>query len=303
MAHRHASLRRHLLRWAPSMLAVVTAAAAAATFELPPIVQPATHEHHPGKVVWCDLVTPDLEGAKRFYGGLLGWTFNDLRAGSIDYSVALSGGEPVAGIVQRTMRPGARRRPGWLTFIAVRSVGDAEQAVRTHGGKLLSPPHDYPQRGWQATFEDPQGAVFAVLQSSQGDPPDTLAPPSEWIWSALVTRDAGTSAAFYQTVFGYEVFELPDESSDHLVLSTDQFARASVNAFPSGNTQAHPHWLDFVRVDSVTSAAERAQALGGRVLVAPHRGRSGNQVAVLADPAGAPFGIMEWTGSEAQEAK
>jgi hypothetical protein len=39
---------------------------------LPPLTQPASGEHHVGKVVWTDLVTPDLEGAKRFYGGLFG---------------------------------------------------------------------------------------------------------------------------------------------------------------------------------------------------------------------------------------
>jgi hypothetical protein len=36
------------------------------------------------------------------------------------------------------------------------------------------------------------------------------------------------------------------------------------------------------------------------VLVEPHVDRHGGQVAVVADPAGAPFGLMEWTGSDSK---
>ena len=39
--------------------------ASAAGFELPPLAQPASAEHHVGKVIWVDLVTPDLDRAKR----------------------------------------------------------------------------------------------------------------------------------------------------------------------------------------------------------------------------------------------
>ena len=68
---------------------LATAAVAAPTFVLPPLVQPASTEHHPGKVIWADLVTPDIAGAKHFYGELFGWTFNDVHTGASDYSVAL----------------------------------------------------------------------------------------------------------------------------------------------------------------------------------------------------------------------
>src|ERR1700722_3326377 len=42
----------------------------AASFELPPLNTPASTEHHVGKMIWADLVTPDLNAAERFYGGL-----------------------------------------------------------------------------------------------------------------------------------------------------------------------------------------------------------------------------------------
>jgi predicted enzyme related to lactoylglutathione lyase len=271
-------------------------------FELPPLVQPASGEHHPGKVVWTDLVTSDLAGAKRFYGELFGWTFTDIHTGDSDYSVALHDGEPMGGLLERPVRAGEQRQPAWLTFISVRDVAAAERATVAHGGKVLSKPRSYPQRGRQAVFADPQGAVFAVLQSSSGDPADELADPGEWIWSSLVTHDPGKGAAFYQTVFGYEAFDFSsDDGQEHVLLATNDYARASSNALPAGTTPAHPHWLNFVRVVSTPDAVAKAQALGGRVLVEPHPDRHGGLVAVVADPAGAPFGLLEWTVKDSKE--
>ena len=61
-----------------------TTAVVAASAELPPLLQPAGTEHHVGKVIWLDLVTPDLSAAKKFYGGLFGWTFHDIRLGAAE---------------------------------------------------------------------------------------------------------------------------------------------------------------------------------------------------------------------------
>ncbi len=281
---------------------IASAAVAAPTFVLPPLVQPASTEHHPGKVIWADLVTPDIAAAKHFYGELFGWTFNDVHTGASDYSVALLDGNPVGGLFQRAMRPGEQRQPAWLTFISVADAAAAGRNIVAHGGKMLAPIHSYPDRGRQAVFADPQGAVFAVLQSSSGDPEDVLAAPGEWIWSSVMTRDPDTDAAFYQNVFGYEVFEIPSEDgSKHILLSTDDYARASLNMLPADGAKRHPHWLNFVRVNSATDTVARAEALGGRVLVKPFTDRHGGLIAVVADPAGAPFGLLEWTDTDSKQ--
>jgi hypothetical protein len=154
-------------------------------------------------------------------------------------------------------------------------------------------------RGRQCVLSDPEGAVFAILASSSGDPPDYLPVSGEWIWSSLHAKDAGTEAAFYQELFGYDVFDLPsDDDSEHLILSTDNYARASANSLASGSTRRHPHWLNFVRVDHAAERAAKVVAMGGRVLVEPRVDRHGGMIAVVADPAGAPFGLIEWTDSD-----
>ena len=276
--------------------------AAAAPAEVPAVTASATQEHHVGKVIFVELVTPDLAAAEHFYGGLFGWTFRDFQAGTSQYAEASLDGHMVAGLVQKEMPAGERRQPSWLSFIAVQNVDATEKVALQNGAKVLREPHDVAIRGRQAVFTDPQGAVFAVLASSSGDPPDVLAEPGEWIWSSLMTSNPDTDAAFYQNLFDYEVFETPaPDGAEHLTLATENYARASANPLPANKPNVHPHWLNYVRVEDTAKTTEKLVALGGRVLVAPHVDRHGGQIAVVADPSGAPFGLLEWPETESKE--
>ena len=283
------------------LCAAMAPAGRAATPAFPPVTEPLSTEHHSGKIVWVDLVTPDLAAAKRFYAGLFGWTFRDDPTSGKKYTLALLDGRPVGGLIDRVPPSGERRQPAWLTFIAVSDVEAAKRTAVEHGAQVLFEPKNVPRRGRQVVFADPEGAVFAVVASSSGDPPDVLAAPGEWIWSSLLVRDPGTDAAFYQTLVGYEVFDLASEDgAEHLILSSDEYARASVNALPAAAVHGHPHWLNFVRVVSTADSIANVVALGGKVLAEPHFDRHAGHVAVVADPAGAPFGLMESTASDSK---
>lgn len=290
-----------------SLLAVLLSVAApgllvAAAAPLPPLVEPASQEHHVGKVIFAELVTPDLAAAKQFYGGLFGWTFRDIQSGKAEYAAASLDGHPVAGLIHKEFSTAERGQPAWLSFIAVRDVDATKNMAVQHGARVLLAPHTLPGRGRQAVLADPQGAVFAVLASSSGDPPDVLAEPGEWIWSSLITRDPDAGAAFYQTLFDYEVFALPaDEGAQHLLFATDNYARASANSWPANKPNVHPHWLNYVRVEDADKTAAKAVALGGRILVEPRLDRHGGKVAVIADPTGAAFGLLEWPDTESKE--
>jgi uncharacterized protein len=289
----HSLLRR--IAVIASLVGVLVAPVKAAEFQLPTVVEPATQEHHVGKVIFVELITPDLNAAKRFYGGLFGWTFRDINVGPRAYAEALLGDQPVGGVFQKTLSAGEHRQPAWLTYFAVQDVDAATQTAVQHGATILFAPHSFSNRGRQAVLADPQGAIFAVLASSSGDPPDQLADPGEWIWSSLITSDPDADAAFYQALFGYEVFELPtSQGAGHLILASGGYARASVNSRPASRPNMYPHWLNYVRVEDATASAAKVVALGGRVLVAPRPSRDGGKIALVADPLGAPLGLLEW---------
>jgi predicted enzyme related to lactoylglutathione lyase len=282
-------------------LAAATGCATAQTppITFPAIVSPPNQERHVGKVVFAELVTPDLAAAKHFYGDLLGWTFRDYEAGNTQYAEASIAGHPVAGLVQRSYPDGKPRPVAWLTYLSVGDVDAASKTAVEKGATLLFGPRTIPDRGREAVFSDPQGAVFAALTSSSGDPADVLAAPGDWIWSSLITTDPKTAAPFYQALFGYEVFDLPAaEGAQHLLFASEDYARASVNTHNTIRPDSHSYWLNYIRVEDAVKTAAKVVALGGRVLVEPRVDRHGGMVAVVADPLGAPFGLLEWQDTE-----
>jgi predicted enzyme related to lactoylglutathione lyase len=295
---------RHRTYLVKSALAIASLSLAFSTFAaapMPPLVKPANNEHHVGKVVFVELVTPDIVAAERFYGQLFGWKFLDEQHGKHVYAHAFMNNRPIAALVQKPLPANEDKQSAWLSFLSVTDVDAAEKEAVAHGAKVLHEAHTLPDRGREAVLADPQGAVFVMLASSSGDPEDAIAEPGEWIWSSLMTSDPEHSAAFYQSLFDYEVFEqTPGEQSQHLVLASGNFARVSINSLPAkGST--HPHWLNFVRVKDTVAAAQKVESLGGRILVQPRVDRHGGKIAVVTDPAGAPFGLMEWTEADSKE--
>ncbi len=266
---------------------------AASAADLPQLNVPASTEHHTGKRIYAELVTPDVAAAKQFYGKLFGWTFQDYSQRDIMFTEAALDGQVIGGMFQRPLPPG--RHPGWISFIATGDLAKTDALAAQNGATLLLSPRPLANLGQEAVLADPQGAVFAVLQSSSGDPADLMADTGDWIWSSLITTDPEKDADFYKAVFGYEVYTLPDAlDAQHLILASDKFARASINPIPSAWTNAKPRWLNYIRVDDATATCVKVTALGGRVLEQPHIDRHGGKVAVVADPQGAAFGLMEW---------
>lgn len=136
---------------------------------IPPVTPMATDDDKVGKFVWFDLVTDDVEAAKRFYGGLFGWQFE--ASDHSDYTVVKHDAKPIAGIA--AVPPVNNKAAGgrWLASLSVDNVASAAEAVRAHGGTVHEGPDRIPDRGEMAIVTDPQGAQFVLLHSSNGAPP------------------------------------------------------------------------------------------------------------------------------------
>jgi predicted enzyme related to lactoylglutathione lyase len=70
-------------------------------------------------------------------------------------------------------------------------------------------------------------------------------------------------------------------------------ASAGADAGAGGDTAAGAPaaWTTYIRVDSVDGAVATAREAGGAVIAEPFDGLEGGRVALLADPAGATFGV------------
>jgi predicted enzyme related to lactoylglutathione lyase len=271
---------------------LVATAMAGEPMRLPPLTTVSGSPRLPGKFVWADLVTDDVATARKFYGQLFGWTFRDLG----NYTVAANDDRPLAGMFQRPRPNNPEARPRWFGYISVANVHGVQQTVTNAGGKVMAALRRMPDRGEQAVFADPEGAMFGVVKSSSGDPEDFLPDPGDWIWIQLFSHDAEKAAAFYKPIGGYDVLEntATNRLGDY-ILASDGYARATIRTIPKEREELKPNWLPFVRVKSVTETAAKAKELGGKVLLEPNPDLFGGKVAVIADPTGAAIGLFEWS--------
>ena len=128
-------------------------------------MEPKTYPE--GVPSWVDTEQRDLEAAKRFYGGLFGWTFAEATppGAPLRYVVAQLGGQDVAGLSgpadpgapadpdaprdpEAPPEPGARNQsPAWNTYVAVGHADAAVARIEASGGRVLQPPSDAGEGG------------------------------------------------------------------------------------------------------------------------------------------------------------
>lgn len=111
-----------------------------------------------GSFYWNELMTRDPDGAKKFYGDTLGWTFDAMPMPDSTYWVAKMGATPVGGIF--TMKgPMFESMPEqWFSYIAVDDVAARLKKLKAAGGKVMREPFEVPGVGLIAIVQAPGGA-------------------------------------------------------------------------------------------------------------------------------------------------
>jgi predicted enzyme related to lactoylglutathione lyase len=115
------------------------------------------------RVNWNELVSPDLERAKQFYGKHFHFEFKEkMDMGPMgDYCFIAHGGLERVGAVMQA--PKDRPAYSWLFYFSVPSISTAKQTIESAGGKILNGPHQVPGGRWIIIATDPQGAAFGVV--------------------------------------------------------------------------------------------------------------------------------------------
>jgi len=130
-------------------------------------------------------------------------------------------------------------------------------------------------------------------------PPITEAPtdryvPGKWVWAELFTEDAKAAARFYGEAFGwtFQTFSATRGPGYTLALADAEPVGGMLERRHTHEKQTGSRWLGLLSVPDVKAAARYASANGGKVVVAPRTLAGRGEVAILADPEGAPFGVI-----------
>lgn len=119
-----------------------------------------------GTVHWTELMTRDVETAKRYYGAVCGWTFTDMPMGSgkPDYVLGMKGKRPVVGMMDMTQSSDdLTAEPFWMSYFAVDDVDVAVEKTIAAGGTLKREPFEIPDTGRIAIVADPAGALLGLM--------------------------------------------------------------------------------------------------------------------------------------------
>jgi uncharacterized protein len=265
----------------------------------------------PGVPCWADAVHPDPEAAARFYGGLFGWTCDDMmpEGESGQYFMATIGGRAAAAL--GSIPEGAPPVAVWNTYVWVDSADETAARAEAAGATIINEPFDVFDAGRMAMFADPEGAPIAVWQPRRHRGALAVNEHGGVNFNDLYTRELDRAKEFYGAVFGWETLELGSGMAMWAMPTYGDFLEelnpgmreqmaamgappgfenvvASISPIDPDDTTTRAHWGITFAVDDADAAAARAKELGGKVLAEP-ADLPWIRATTIEDPQGATF--------------
>jgi uncharacterized protein len=112
-----------------------------------------------GEFHWNELMTRDVERAKQFYQGSIGWTFEAMPMDKgRTYWCAMHERKPVAGLFTLHAPEFEGVPEGWMPYLAVDDVDKRVEKAVELGATLMRPIFDVPNVGRIAILTEPGGA-------------------------------------------------------------------------------------------------------------------------------------------------
>lgn len=249
-----------------------------------------TRDGYPeGTPSWVDLATPEVEGAKAFYGAVFGWDYREEETDSNPYSMALKNDLAAAGIgplLDENMPP------VWTTYFAVEDADAAASKIGEAGGTVVIPPFDVMDAGRMAIAADPTGAVFGIWQAGNHFGAQIVNEHGTLNWNELLSDDLESALAFYQTALGHSV-ETADMGGGFMYSTCNVNGRAIAGAMTKPDPNIPNHWGVYFAVDNAEESKSTVEANGGSITWGPRETEGVGVFVGATDPFGAHFTMIQ----------
>ena len=115
----------------------------------------------------------------------------------------------------------------------------------------------------------------------------------KFVWHQLMTRDVPGAKDFYSRLVGWKTLPWPLDPA-YTVCHADAGPVAGIMEIPSDLPSEVPsHWLQYIGTRDVDSTAQAAVRAGGSIVKGPSDMQGAGRYAVLKDPQGAVFAIID----------
>jgi predicted enzyme related to lactoylglutathione lyase len=115
-----------------------------------------------GGITWNEVSSDNVEAAKAFYGGVVGWNFQDQDMGGMIYTLIRSGSRDDAGLMQKM--PDAPFS-SWTIYFRVANIEESVAKINELGGGAFPEVIEVPGIGRMTWAHDPTGAWFAIHET------------------------------------------------------------------------------------------------------------------------------------------
>jgi predicted enzyme related to lactoylglutathione lyase len=237
-------------------------------------------------------MTADVEAAKAFYAGVVGWGIRDASMPGLAYAMFFAEKSAVAGLLP--LSDDARDagvRPRWIGYVCVGDLDVAVALIKRRGGAVPVPPTQIGNFSRFAIVADPQTAALGLLSPLSGglDRPAETDAPGYIGWHELLAADCPQALAFYGELFGWK-------KTDADVTKSGTYDMFSVRGQVVGGMLAKPEtmqpfWLYYFNVEDIEKAAKGVTNGGGQILDGPRELPAGTWVVQCMDPQGALFAL------------
>ncbi|MEA2683900.1 MAG: uncharacterized protein QOK05_2228 [Chloroflexota bacterium] len=247
----------------------------------------------PGTPSWVDANSTDVPASRAFYTQLFGWEAMDLPPDAGGYLMFTLGGAIVAavGATQMEGQPSS-----WSVYFATEDADETSRKVVAAGGQVTVPAFDVLDQGRMAVYQDPTGAYFSVWEGKLMAGLGKAEEANTFSWAELNAPGIDRAEPFYREVFGWgtKKAEAKDGAPPYTEWQVDgkSIGGGMDTAGVPGMENIPPHWLVYFEVADIDATAARAKELGGTLHMGPQE-YPGGRFAVVGDPTGASFGLMQ----------
>ncbi|WP_329591086.1 VOC family protein [Streptomyces sp. NBC_01362] len=249
-----------------------------------------------GTPCWADAMFADLDGAKSFYGDVLGWTFGESSSEFGNYTQAYADGKAVAAVVPPM--PGQEGHSAWCLYLASPDAEATAAKIRDNGGEALMDPMQVGDFGTMMLARDPSGVVFGVWQAGTHEGFEAQAVPGAFCWAEVFTREPEKSDAFFPAVFPYSMVKMADEHVDFRMYNLgDKTVMGRMKMGDEFPPEVPPYLNVYFTVADCDAAVAKATERGGVLRFGPMTMPFG-RFAALTDPQGAAFSVIDVNTTE-----
>ena len=113
-------------------------------------------------------------------------------------------------------------------------------------------------------------------------------------WNELMTSDIDAAKEFYGKLFGWELEVMQTNDMSYTMAKASGKEVAGMMSMPPEAGEMPPMWGAYVTVTDVEASAKEAEALGGKIMLAPRDIPDIGRFCVICDPQGAAISLITY---------